>query len=205
MTRCYQHSDGRRLIVSSYRDGAPPQIQKANGEWIDFDTTDPASPYHGFEYLPDGFPPEPGPSLDEVKSEAVKAVKQRHAETLNALTGGETIEERDTWAPKAKAAERYLSVSPEAIERNDEGAAKDAEFLMIETEALFGEDDPTLFAETIKEKAEEYARLIGLAGGIKRKALKAIHAAETAEDVAAILEASEAEAVAALTKWLSAA
>jgi len=143
------------------------------------------------------------PTLEEIKAEAVKAVKQRHAETLNALTGGETIEERDTWAPKAKAAERYLSVSPETIKRNEDGTAKDAEFLMIETEALFGEDDPILFAETIKGKAEEYARLIGLAGGIKRKALTAIHAAQSAEEVEAALLASDVEAEAELGKWLA--
>ncbi|EFO32627.1 hypothetical protein TRICHSKD4_2429 [Roseibium sp. TrichSKD4] len=162
----------------------------------------------GWILLPDGSfaPPSiPERSLDEVKSEAVKAVKQRHAETLNALTGGETIEERDTWDLKASAAELYLVVFPEVIERNEDGTAKDARFLMIETEALFRGDDPTVFAKTIKKKADEYARLIGVAGGIKSKALRAIKAAETAEEVVALLEASEAEAAAALQQWLAAA
>lgn len=128
------------------------------------------------------------------RTEAIEAVKGQHAVFMRQLTGNATIEERDTWAPKAQAAERYINGTP-----------TDAERLMIETEAQFRQIDPTEFAMGVKAKADAFARLIGLAGGIKSKAEAAIRAAETTEDIKAALEASGAEAAVALKQWLSAA
>ncbi|EFO31684.1 hypothetical protein TRICHSKD4_2771 [Roseibium sp. TrichSKD4] len=197
MTHFYQHPDGRRIEVPHFEtageDGIS-HIRNGRGERIPFDVTDPASPYHGFEYLPDGFPPEPGPSLDEVKSEAVKAVKQRHAGTLRQLSGNASDEEMHSWPRKALAAEKYL-----------EGTASEKQTRIIEGGADRRDMAFDAFANLILKKAETFDDLIGQADDLKERTDAAIKAAKTAEEVAAILEASEAEAAAALKQWLSAA
>ncbi|EFO31319.1 conserved hypothetical protein [Roseibium sp. TrichSKD4] len=151
----------------------------------------------GYIQQPDGSfapPPVPVRPLDEVKSEAVKAVKQRHAETLRRLSGNASDEEMHSWPRKALAAEKYL-----------EGTASEKQTRIIEGGADRRDMAFDAFANLILKKAETFDDLIGQADDLKERTDAAIKAADTAEEVAAILEASEAEAAAALTKWLSAA
>ncbi|EFO29367.1 putative FAD-binding dehydrogenase [Roseibium sp. TrichSKD4] len=148
----------------------------------------------GFVKQADGSFVAPVRPLDEVKSEAIEVVKQRHAETLRQLSGNASDEEMHSWPRKALAAEKYL-----------EGTASEKQKRIIQGGADRRDMVFDAFAKLILKKAETFDDLIGQADDLKERTDAAIKAAETAEEVAAILEASEAEAAAALKQWLSTA
>lgn len=124
----------------------------------------------------------PPPSREEQRAAALTKVDAEHARALRDLTGGATIEERDTWKTKEEAARAMIELE-----------ATPGQSAMIELEAaakgLSAED----LAQAIMAKAEAYQQLIGLAAALKAEAKTAVTAATSddvpLDDVAAGLQA----------------
>jgi hypothetical protein len=133
----------------------------------------------------DSFDEEPDlRTLGEVKVEAIERVAISHSNFLRELTGGATIEERDTWQAKALAAEAIANATPSASQLD-----------MITTEAeLTGENIADL-VQKILVKYRNYSKLIGLAAGMKRKTESEILEASSISEIDEILEQASAEAL----------
>lgn len=111
------------------------------------------------------------PPHAEQAAEAIASVNRVHAQFLRDLTGGATIEERDTWKTKEEAARALIA-----------DTATEGQAAMLTLEAAGDGTDPLVLAQIIIAKADAFAALIGKAAGLKAKA-KAQIAAATAETV----------------------
>lgn len=124
--------------------------------------------------------PAPGPTLAEAKRAALSKVAEEHAETLRRMTGGATIEERDTWTEKRRWAAAYqagdASFAPLLV-----GMLTDAE-----REAA-GERAADAMAGKIIAQAHRFSLLTVAAERSKREAEKAVEGAGTIAALDAIL------------------
>ncbi|MGV6840170.1 MAG: hypothetical protein ACWA40_08260 [Planktomarina sp.] len=111
------------------------------------------------------------PPREALKAEALRQVDAEHAHVLNQLTGGASIEERDTWKTKEDAARALI----------DEKASK-GQTAMLTLEAEAKDMTAADLAQTIIAKATGYQMLIGKASALKAAAKTAI-AAATADTV----------------------
>ena len=128
-------------------------------------------------------PPEP--SVEQVKRSALRQIDGLHAEILKNATGKKSLEERDTWQPKAIAAQALV-----------DGTANDAQTAMLETEAAARSVTPVELAQTVLAKSAAYHGLIGSAAALRSSAKQQIEAAETKEQVAEILAEANSQATA---------
>lgn len=123
-----------------------------------------------------------GNILEFEKAEARDMVHQLHAETLELLTGGATIQERDTWPVKETAARAFIGET-----------ASPSDLQMLGTEAVFTGLPLADLAAHIVAKAEAFKSLVGLASGMRAKGLQSIEACQTVEQVAAVVQSIETE------------
>jgi len=107
--------------------------------------------------------PSSSATTQEVMDRAILTLKDLHASFLQAHAGQPTLQEYATWKLKEDAARAYL-----------DGVPSDAQKTMIEREAAGDDTPPMALAQVILRKAEAFHHLIGIAGGIKRKADAAI-------------------------------
>lgn len=131
-------------------------------------------------------------SLEEAQASAKRKIIEHHAQILQRLTGSATVEERDTWMPKAMAAEAILS-----------GSATDFQTAMISTEAELAGETTNELAQKIAAKYAAYQSLIGMASGLKRKTENAIELVENAEDVDGLLAAAVQQSDQFIQQWLT--
>jgi len=95
----------------------------------------------------------------DAKGVAFERINNIHAALMRTLTGGATVEERDTWKTKEEAARAYL-----------DGSASNGQKAMIDFEAAGAGEDPVALATRIVTKAESFQALIGIAAGLRQKA-----------------------------------
>lgn len=127
--------------------------------------------------------------LEASRMNALAEVDQVHAGQLRQLTGNATIEERDTWAPKANAARALLA-----------GAADEAQAAMLGLEAAQRGLSAEELTQTILARAAAFEQLIGVASAIRTKARAAFTSAETLEDMLLAGQALYTEADAAIAQ-----
>lgn len=115
---------------------------------------------------------QPAAIAREVQRDAaLRQIDAAHAAYLRDLTGGATVEERDTWKAKEEVARAYVA-----------GAATSGQAAMLAAEAAgAGLSEADLAAKVIA-KADSFLALIGIAAGLRAKACAAIMIAG-AEDV----------------------
>jgi len=123
------------------------------------------------------------------KSSARRSIDIQHADLMRQLTGGASIEERDTWQSKELAARALLDGSATAAQ---------AEMLGIEAQFI-GTDAPAL-AAIIIGKADAFKRLIGLAAGIRGKSHAGVDAAKTPAELELVGETARAEIAAGMAQ-----
>lgn len=128
-------------------------------------------------------------TLNFEKDQAKNTITKEHSRVLVELTGNASIEERDTWQAKAIAAEALLA-----------GNATETQQAMLGTEASITGQDVQDLAQVIVGKYQQYQSLIGLASGLKRKALKAVDACKTVDEIQQVLESIKTEVEQALSK-----
>lgn len=128
--------------------------------------------------------------LNAARGEALAAVDEQHAKFMRDLTGGASIEERDTWQAKELAARALV-----------EGIAEPAETEMLTIEAGYLEIEPAQLAATIIGKADLFKKLTGLAAGVRGKARAAIQAATTPAELQAATDTATADVQAALAAF----
>lgn len=114
------------------------------------------------------------------KEETLRETDRAHSRILNMLTGGASIEERDTWQPKALAAQGLL-----------DGTATAQQVSMIETEASMLGLTTEQLAGIIVAKSNAYFSIIGVASGIRTKTRAGIKAATSIDEVNAIVLESQ--------------
>ena len=99
----------------------------------------------------------------EQREMALARIDAIHAEYLRTLTGGATIEERDTWKSKEEAARAFVA-----------DTATNGQSAMIAAEAVgAGVTDAAMAAKVIA-KADAFLSLIGVAAGLRAKTRAAI-------------------------------
>lgn len=129
--------------------------------------------------------------LDAIKRRALRAVDTQHASLLRKLTGGATIEERDTWQSKelaARALMEYEDATPSQVEM----LTIEAGYLSISAETLAG---------TIIGKADLFKKLTGLAAGVRGKARAAIAAASTPDELQVAVDMARSDVQHALATF----
>ena len=144
------------------------------------------------------YAPPPAVDRDVQRGAAMARVNSLHAGFLRDLTGGATVEERDTWQTKEAAARAMVAES-----------ATGGRNAMIGFEAAGAGVDPLALAQTIIAKAERFQTLVGMAAGLRAKAKVAIALAAgepvPADDVAGAIDAVFAqvpvEVDAAIAEW----
>jgi hypothetical protein len=142
--------------------------------------------------------PPPAVDRDDQRRLALAWVNSLHAGFLRDLTGGATVEERDTWQTKEGAARAMVA-----------GSATDGQKAMIGFEAAGAGLDPLALTQTIIAKAESFQALVGMAAGLRAKAKAAIALAAgepvPIDDVAGAIDAVFAqvsiEVEAAVAAW----
>lgn len=128
--------------------------------------------------------------FEAAQFEALAGIDEQHAEFLRRLTGGATIEERDTWQAKELAARAFV-----------DNVAEPTEIDMLETEASYLGVQAADVAATIIGKADLFKKLMGLAAGVRGKARVAIRAATTPAELQAATDAAQADVQAALVTF----
>lgn len=166
---------------------------------VDPKTGDPMRPRHSLDVAPPEFPAEfvvvtAGVSdwfvdLEASRASALAEIDKTHADLLRRLTGSATIEERDTWAPKAQAARSLLA-----------GTADGPQASMLGLEAKQRGVSVKKFAGEILARAAGFEQLIGVSSAIRTKARAAFKAAETIEEMLAVGHAISIEVEAAVVQ-----
>lgn len=123
-------------------------------------------------------PPEP---LDRAQARTLRAMERWIAELLSPFTAGVPDIEVQSWSEKARAARDHIGGTPSP---------------MIEAEAAVTGEDAMTLAQTIKDNAERYERIIAQVTGLRRSTRAAIEAAGDPADLPGILEAAQAQALA---------
>lgn len=162
-----------------------------NGDLIDIgDKPSPLHYYNGDAWVISS--QDAAIELQSIKTHAIEAVSVKHAAMLAQLTGGASIEERDTWQLKLDAATASIAAN----------APTDSAITMFHAEAEA--DNCTIMDKCHRAalKGEAYKLLIGIASGIKTRAENGIKAAQTVGDVKAVLLQAGTEAQAAAGQYL---
>jgi len=121
------------------------------------------------------------------KDNAVARVHEMHGELLETATGDATIQERDTWPVKEKAAQAVV-----------DGTVSPAQLGMLTLEADEEGVPVEMLSQAILAKSTSFHLLVGTASKLRSQALKAIAAAPTVEYLDMVLEQMEQTAMAAL-------
>lgn len=130
-------------------------------------------------WMREGNVPDPWtPSLDEAKLVASDGVERQFSELLVSLTGGASIEERDTWSIKEAAARAILDGNP-----------VDSQVSMITAEAQAVGESANDLAVRVIQKAEKFYALVGVSSGMKRAAHSAIQGAQSLPELDAVIAA----------------
>ncbi|KPU83693.1 hypothetical protein JI58_07910 [Marinosulfonomonas sp. PRT-SC04] len=138
------------------------------------------------------------PTRQEFQASALNRIDQEHSKFLLKLTGSATVEERDTWPTKERAARAIAA-----------GTATAGQQAMIGYEAEGSGIEASTLTATIIAKAEAFQALTGMAAGLKAKAKTAIvqatNEAIPIDQVAAAINAVFAEITtatsAAIAQW----
>jgi len=120
--------------------------------------------------------------LDFEKESARAIIHDLHGEVLEALTGGATVPERDTWPVKELAAHAVVE-NRETLE----------DYNMLATEAALSGTDVQTLAATIVYKSKMFKLLVGKAAGLRAAGLAAIEACPTVAHVEATLANIQAQ------------
>lgn len=99
-------------------------------------------------------------------ADALAKVDDFHAQVLRDLTGGATVEERDTWKVKEDAARALIA-----------GSATAGQQSMLALEGKGDDSTAEEIAAIVIAKADAFLTLIGTAAGLRRKARNAVKAA----------------------------
>ena len=130
------------------------------------------------------------PTIEDIRGIALSKISNEHARFLRKLTGGASIEERDTWQTKAIACEAYLK-----------GEASEIQIDMLNSEISMTGETIDVLAQTVMVKYSAYHKLIGLASGAKRQADAALYKANSAEEIEAILVQTNNTVQAMAQQW----
>ena len=132
----------------------------------------------------------------ELRNAALSVVEEEHAAFLRQLTGGATIEERDTWNVKEAAARALLDDS-----------ATDSQTQMLTLEADGRQEPVANLAALVVAKADQFRTLVGLTAKLRAVARQAVVDATDdsvlISDVPEALAAAEAQRAAARQAALS--
>ena len=120
---------------------------------------------------------------------AHRAIDEQHASLMRQLTGGATIEERDTWQSKELASVALLAETATA-----------GQIQMLTIEAGYLSTTPDVLAAKIIAKADAFKMLIGLAAGIRGKAHAAVDAAKTEAQLDAVGDTARTEIAEAMAQ-----
>jgi len=118
------------------------------------------------------------------KANALAAIEQYHADTLQRLVGAPTTVERDTWAMKLDTARAVIAGVPP-------GAA--GEVFLAEA-GLATQEAKLAWANKVQLNANTYSRYVGLAEALRKKAKAAIVSAVSEFDLEDALATSKADA-----------
>lgn len=153
---------------------------------------------------------------EDYQQRAFAKIDAVHADFMKRLTGGATVEERDTWVTKDAAATFVAAASDDdllaavaLVASSDPTANPDLEALVFDVGE--GAAELRALAGVILTKSRAYKRLIGIASGIRREAKAAVTAATApemdldgvGEALSAIEETMMAGAQAVIAKWQS--
>lgn len=127
--------------------------------------------------------------VDRSRMNALGEVDRIHAGLLRKLTGNATVEERDTWAPKAQAARSLLS-----------DTADEAQTAMLEREAVQRAVSAEALAQTILGRAAAFEQLIGVASAVRAKSRAVLKDVESLDAMIAIWGALDVEVAAAVAQ-----
>lgn len=125
---------------------------------------------------PDGSfaaPSRPAPTLEEARAYAHRCLRNWVERFLQRFTDGVPSAEIASWPAKAERARSYLAGSPSQ---------------MIETEAHLRGVTPKQMAEQIVAKSDAYETIIAAVSGLRSTTQSAIAAAETPEEIDAVIK-----------------
>ena len=114
--------------------------------------------------------------IAQQRIEMSRAVDRFHADLLTRLTGGASVAEQMTWAPKAAAAAAVLA-----------GNAAPEQMDMLEPEALARGESLGGLAAIISGKNAEFHKLVGIAGSLRVEGHKMVAAAGDAASLATVI------------------
>lgn len=138
------------------------------------------------------------PTLESTVAEALALIADEHAGVLRKLTGGATVEERDTWVVKERWATTYKAGDPSS-EPFLLGIMRPSE---IDAAADAGLDPATVMADKILGKARYTEALIATAEQVKRTAEEEVGEADSIEAVQGVLASIPARRDTAIADFL---
>lgn len=171
------------------------------------------------------------PSLEEVRADALAAVKARHADMLRVLSGGYSVEERDTWpnqrgwvasvrdcgrllglidgiaaslpevADTVAPLQEDLRAERSASIQKLEGLLTDAEIARIEDAGGVPSD---VMVQKITQKVAALDLLIQKAGRVRRTATEALVVAASIAEIDAVVARANRDAETASAQYLAA-
>lgn len=187
------------MAVYSVENGTVSQV------WHDVETVDDFAAKYGDEQtvfegsatpgqpVVNGVPVAFVPALDQVKADASRSLKERHADFLRLLTGDYSDEERDTWAEQKSWAKSFTT---------DQDAAQHLVGMLTDNQhqALVdaGQDPATVMAAKILGKARAFADHTTTANRLRNEAVEELEGSTTAAQVRDALAAFEMQVSAAL-------
>lgn len=121
-------------------------------------------------------------SFEMVLENALAQVNQTHADILSLLTGSPSMEEVGTWTAKELAARAYIS-----------GDAIASQIELIETEAGIAQTDPSQLCQVIIGKADQFRKIVGIAGGLRKATKDALNLCGTAEEIDQVIQNAETQ------------
>ena len=123
----------------------------------------------------------------------VARINDVHAGFLAKFTGNASTEERDTWPIKLALAKQVIAET-----------ASSTDIALMAVEAIGAGITTLELANVIVTKAENYSRLIWLAGSIRKKGIEQVKAASEYSEVAAIETGLLADVDTAVVEYLKA-
>jgi len=130
--------------------------------------------------------------IASIKEVAYSTIKSQHASAIKHLTGDTTEEERDTWYDQRAAAKAFLS-----------NKASDDEKEMLNDLLIPGETK-TALSTSIMVKNKLMLKLIGKAGGVKRRAEHSVSNASSAEEISQAMVTAATESETAVAEYMQA-
>jgi hypothetical protein len=129
-------------------------------------------------------PMHPVANTEAVRAEAMEAIDKYHAETVQRLVGNPTQIEKDTWSFKLRLARNIAS-----------GQQLDKlESAFLTGAGLMTDDAISGWSQACLEKALFYARVIGIAEGLRDEARQAVISATSEEEISIAISVSRERA-----------